>query len=208
LSGDRRKAKYELMHVVKTHKGSSDESFKCVSTVDDVDGYVGVSLSKELMEEAGLALKTNITTLAPKVLPLSEKLKFASNFVARKLLKVNTKAYVPDFQKALDHFCIHPGGKAVLDGIQKNLQLSEYHMEPSRMTLHRFGNTSSSSIWYVLAYMEGKKRVRKGDLVWQIALGSGMKCNSAIWKSLRSNHVGPSTNPWHECVDEYPITNN
>jgi 3-ketoacyl-CoA synthase len=149
---------------------------------------------------AGDALKSNITSLAPKILPLREKLRF----VARKLL--NQKPYTPNFQTAIDHFCIHPGGKAVLDGIEKNLNLSTYHMEPARMCLHRFGNTSSSAVWYELAYMEAKRRVRKGDLVWQIALGSGIKCNSAVWKSLRSDQVGPSANPWLDCVHRYPVS--
>ena len=50
----------------------------------------------------------------------------------------------------------------------------------------RFGNTSSSSIWYVLANIESRKGVRRGDRVWQIAFGSGFKCNSAVWRALRS----------------------
>lgn len=204
--GDRRVAKYSLVELVRTHKAADDKSFQCVKNTEDADGIIGVSLSRELIHEAGNALKANITTLAPKILPLSEKLKFASNFVARKILKKSQKPYVPDFQKAINHFCIHPGGKAVLDGIEKNLQLSKQHMEPSRMTLHRFGNTSSSSIWYVLAYMEAKHRVRKNDLIWQIALGSGLKCNSAVWKSLRNDQFDASANPWADCVKNYPVS--
>jgi 3-ketoacyl-CoA synthase len=197
---ERRRAKYTLQHLVRTHKGANDRSFQCVKSFQDTEGIIGVSLSRDLMHMAGDALKSNITSLAPKILPLREKLRF----VARKLL--NQKPYTPNFQTAIDHFCIHPGGKAVLDGIEKNLNLSTYHMEPARMCLHRFGNTSSSAVWYELAYMEAKRRVRKGDLVWQIALGSGIKCNSAVWKSLRSDQVGPSANPWLDCVHRYPVS--
>ncbi|KAG0611792.1 hypothetical protein M758_7G164800 [Ceratodon purpureus] len=205
-SSEKKRAKYSLLHLVRTHKGASDKSFQCVKSFQDAEGIIGVSLSRELMEMAGDALKSNITTLAPKILPITEKLKFATNFIARKFLHMKYKPYTPDFQTAIDHFCIHPGGKAVLDGIEKNLQLSSYHMEPARMSLYRFGNTSSSAIWYELAYMEAKNRVRKGDIVWQIALGSGIKCNSAIWKSLRDDQVGHSANPWLDCVHRYPVS--
>ena len=52
---------------------------------EDDEGKVGVKIGKELMRVAGQALKANITCLGPKVLPLSEKLIFAGNFVARKV---------------------------------------------------------------------------------------------------------------------------
>lgn len=45
----------------------------------------GVYLSKDLMAIAGHALKANITTLAPLVLPVSEQLLFFTNLVARKV---------------------------------------------------------------------------------------------------------------------------
>ncbi|EEC77122.1 hypothetical protein OsI_15549 [Oryza sativa Indica Group] len=41
---------------------------------EDGDGTSGVSLSKDLIAVAGNALKMNITTLCPLVLPLSEQL--------------------------------------------------------------------------------------------------------------------------------------
>ncbi len=49
----------------------------------------------------------------------------------------------------------------VIDDLQKNLQLSSEHVEASRMTLHRFGNTSSSSLWYEFNYIESKGRMKK-----------------------------------------------
>ena len=51
---------------------------------EDEEGKVGVKIGKELMKVAGMALKAYITRLGPQVLPLSEKLIFAGNFVARK----------------------------------------------------------------------------------------------------------------------------
>lgn len=202
---DRWRSKYQLVHTVRTHKGSEDKSYSCVFQREDSEGKIGVSLSKDLMEVAGEALKTNITTLGPLVLPMSEQLLFFITLIAKRLFKMKLKPYIPDFKLAFEHFCIHAGGRAVLDELEKNLQLSDWHMEPARMTLYRFGNTSSSTLWYELAYAEAKGRIRKGDRTWQIAFGSGFKCNSAVWKALRTMNPSDEKNPWTDEIDQFPV---
>ena len=82
------RAKYELLHVVRTHMGASDAHYGCVFQREDEAGLVGVHLSKNLMSIAGHALKANITTLGPLVLPVSEQLLFFVNLVARKVRDV------------------------------------------------------------------------------------------------------------------------
>ncbi|XP_020105549.1 3-ketoacyl-CoA synthase 4 [Ananas comosus] len=203
-AAERRRAKFRLVHVVRTHRGADDTAFRCVYQEQDEQGKVGVSLSKDLMAIAGGALKANITTLGPLVLPVSEQLLFFATLVAKKLFNAKIKPYIPDFKLAFDHFCIHAGGRAVIDELEKNLQLRPLHVEASRMTLHRFGNTSSSSIWYELAYIEAKGRIRKGHKIWQIAFGSGFKCNSAVWQALRNVKPSPN-NPWDDCIHRYPV---
>lgn len=202
---DRRRSKYRLVHTVRTNKAADDKCFACVTQEEDANGKVGVTLSKDLMAVAGDALKTNITTLGPLVLPMSEQLLFFATLVGKKLFKMKIKPYIPDFKLAFEHFCIHAGGRAVLDELEKNLQLSSWHMEPSRMTLYRFGNTSSSSLWYELAYTEAKGRIHKGDRTWQIAFGSGFKCNSAVWKALRTIKPEKEKNPWMNEIHKFPV---
>ncbi|CAO2816000.1 unnamed protein product [Amaranthus hypochondriacus] len=202
---DRWRSKYQLVDTVRTHKGSDDKCFSCVTQQEDPDGKIGVALSKDLMAVAGDALKTNITTLGPLVLPMSEQLLFFATLIGKKVLKMKLKPYIPDFKLAFEHFCIHAGGRAVLDELEKNLQLSDWHMEPSRMTLNRFGNTSSSSLWYELAYTEAKGRVKRGDRIWQIAFGSGFKCNSAVWRAIRTVNPEKEKNPWMDEIQLFPL---
>lgn len=202
---DKIRSKYQLVHTVRTHKGADDKCFRCVYQEEDSDGNVGVSLSKEIMAVAGDALKPNITTLAPLVLPMSEQLLFLATLVGKKLFKMKIKPYIPDFKLAFEHFCIHSGGRAVLDALESNSQLSEWHMEPSRMTLYRFGSTSSSSLYYELAYAEAKGRIQKGDRLWHIAFGSGFKCNSAVWKTLRTINPAKEKNPWMAEIHKFPV---
>ncbi|THU57273.1 hypothetical protein C4D60_Mb03t01780 [Musa balbisiana] len=208
---DFRRAKYRLEHIVRTHKGADERSFRCVYQEEDQQRIKGLSISRDLMEVGGHALKANITTLGPLVLPFSEQLLFFATLLYRYLFPkpttttTTTKPYIPDYKLAFEHFCIHAASKAVLDALQTNLELEDRHMEASRAALHRFGNTSSSSIWYELAYLEAKGRVRRGDRVWQIAFGSGFKCNSAVWKAMRRVRRLSTNNPWLDCRDRYPV---
>ncbi|CAH2051610.1 unnamed protein product [Thlaspi arvense] len=203
-SGDRRRSKYKLLHTVRTHTGADDKSFRCVQQEDDEKGKTGVSLTKDITSVAARTITKNIATLGPLVLPVSEKLLFFRTYMRKKFFDDKIKHYVPNYKRAIDHFCIHPGGRALIDELEKNLGLSPMDVEPSRSTLHRFGNTSSSSIWYELAYTEAKCRMKKGNKVWQIALGSGFKCNSAVWVAL-SNVKSSVKSPWEHCVAKYPV---
>ncbi|XP_043699617.1 3-ketoacyl-CoA synthase 4-like [Telopea speciosissima] len=204
-SGDRqRQPKYKLLHLVRIHSGVDDSAYRCAYQQQDSVGKTGVSLNKDLKSIAGKALKANITILGPLVLPISEQLLFFFNLVVNKLSIEKVKPYIPDFKLAFNHFCIHAGGRGVIDEMEKSLGLLPENVEASRMTLHRFGNTSSSSIWYELAYTEAKGKMRKGNRVWQIAFGSGFKCNSVVWEAVK--HVKPSpNNPWDDCILKYPV---
>ncbi|VAI50273.1 unnamed protein product [Triticum turgidum subsp. durum] len=203
LSTSAAKARLRLMSVVRRLTAADDNSYRCIHREEDDKGHTGVNLSKDLIAAAGRTLKANIVTLAPIVLPISEQLLFAMSFVAQKLTNGRFKVYVPNFLTAFEHFCIHAGGTAVIDEVQRSLSLSDEHVEPSRMTLHRFGNTSSSSTWYELAYIEAKGRMHRGDRVWMIGFGSGFKCNSAVWKCIIPS---PDTNgPWAGCIHRYPV---
>jgi hypothetical protein len=116
--------------------------------------------------------------------------------------------YVPNFTSAFEWICVHTGGRAVIDAIENNLSLPSHMLEPSRLSLYRYGNVSSASIWYELELVAeygnmcgaqredgalppggeaARRPLRKGDRIWQIAFGSGFKCNSAVWKCLK-NH--------------------
>lgn len=168
--------------------------------------YRGVRLSKDIVKIAGVAMKENLTQLGPLVLSFTEQLKVVYyNVLLRALFgkgkshrsktvdEVSTevkkpetsRSYVPNFKTCLDYFCIHAGGRGVLDGVEKSLQLAPEDLAPSRQTLYNHGNTSSSSIWYELEYVEQQMNLTPGKRVLQLAFGSGFKCNSAVWLSMK-----------------------
>ncbi|KAL1201962.1 3-ketoacyl-CoA synthase 3 [Cardamine amara subsp. amara] len=218
LSG---RAMFKLKCLVRTHHGARDDSFSACIQKEDELGRVGIHLDKTLPKAATRAFVDNLKVITPKILPVTELLRFMLCLLFKKLRgnpskgstasnmaeaapKAGVKAGI-NFKTGIDHFCIHTGGKAVIDAIGYSLDLTEYDLEPARMTLHRFGNTSASSLWYVLGYMEAKKRLKRGDRVFMISFGAGFKCNSCVWEVVRDLNVGESLgNVWNHCIDQYP----
>ncbi|EER89567.1 3-ketoacyl-CoA synthase 5 [Sorghum bicolor] len=204
LSNSSANARFQLLHTVRKSTAAQDNAYHCVFHEEDDEGNLGLNLSKNLVAVAGEALKANISTSARLLLPVSEQLSFLLSSIAQKVfLKKSSWQYVPKFGLAVEHFCIHAGGRAVIDAVQRSLDLSDEQVEPSRMTLHRFGNTSSSSVWYEMAYCEAKQLMRKGDRVWMIGFGSGYKCNSAVWKCILPARSADSA--WANCIHRYPM---
>ncbi|KFK31272.1 hypothetical protein AALP_AA6G090700 [Arabis alpina] len=203
---DKGNAKYELLHAVRTNKAKDDRPYRCIYQDVDSEDKQGVSITKDVISVAGDVLKMNLTSLGPLVLPYLEQLQYVIQHILCKKLKIfkATSSYTPNFKTAFEHFCIHTGGRAVIQAMEMNLNLTKEDIEPSKMTLHRFGNTSSSSIWYALSYLEAKRRMKKGDRVLQIAFGSGFKCNSVVWRCIRE--VEPDKeNKWLDLIDLYPV---
>uniref|UniRef100_A0A7S1BUQ4 3-ketoacyl-CoA synthase n=2 Tax=Corethron hystrix TaxID=216773 RepID=A0A7S1BUQ4_9STRA len=201
---DAHRASYKHLRTVRV-QGNDPNSYGCVYETEDEKGERGVRLSKDIVKVAGKCMEKNMTTLGPYVLAFSEQAKvvaslgarFVLKFVYKNLVKMEkdnlaaklpvVRPYVPDFKRTIDHFCIHAGGRAVIDGIEKNMKLEPFHTEASRMTLLNYGNTSSSSIWYELEYIQDQQRsnpLKKGHRIMQVAFGSGFKCNSTVWLKL------------------------
>ncbi|KAM7268384.1 hypothetical protein ACFE04_010550 [Oxalis oulophora] len=140
---DRWRAKYELKQLVRTHKATDNRSYNSIQLKEDDQGKQGLSVSNDVIEIGGHALKANITTLGPLVLPVSEQYYFFKNL----LFKTKSKLYIPDYKLAFEHICILASSKRVLDELEKNLELTEEYMKASRKTLERFGNTSSKKLF-------------------------------------------------------------
>ncbi|WP_153798805.1 type III polyketide synthase [Foetidibacter luteolus] len=85
-------------------------------------------------------------------------------------------------QKDISHWCLHPGGKRIIEAIQKKLGLSMDDVCYSRTVMRDYGNMSSPSILFVLKdIMQSKLPVTN---VFGVAFGPGLTMESFIASSI------------------------
>ncbi|RZL98963.1 MAG: type III polyketide synthase, partial [Pedobacter sp.] len=74
------------------------------------------------------------------------------------------------------HYCIHPGGKKILEAIEESLQLTKHDFKHSYDVLRKFGNMSSASIVFVLKNIleEIKETGQSSATIFGAAFGPGL----------------------------------
>ena len=74
----------------------------------------------------------------------------------------------------IQHWCVHPGGKRILESIQKSVGLAADELKASYHILKQFGNMSSATILFVLKNMMEDIRHRKPVVPeWAMAAAFG-----------------------------------
>ncbi|CAK8573611.1 unnamed protein product [Lathyrus sativus] len=199
-------AKYLLLKTLRTLIAFDDKAYFSAIREEDSEGKLGVTLKRDLLQVAGETLRSNISLLGYEILPVSEKFWYGVSLIKKRFNLMKSEAiYVPDFKTVIQHFCLPCSGRSVIREVGKGLKLGEREIEAALMTLHRFGNQSSSSLWYELAYLEAKERVQKGDNIWELGMGSGPKCCSVVLKCFRPILGESHKGPWCDCIDRYPV---
>jgi len=72
----------------------------------------------------------------------------------------------------ISHWCIHPGGKKIIEAIHKSLGFTNGQLQCSYDVLNEFGNISSATILFVLKkILQENKSVKK---LFGAAFGPGL----------------------------------
>ena len=83
----------------------------------------------------------------------------------------------------IDHWAVHPGGKAILDRIEESLGI-EGKCEASRAILRQFGNMSSATILFVLKRILENAGDNGNESVLAVAFGPGLTIELAMLERL------------------------
>jgi polyketide synthase Type III len=74
----------------------------------------------------------------------------------------------------------HPGGRKVVDNVQKHFGLSDEQLRFSKTVLRNYGNMSSATVLFVLDEVVRSGGARPGDYGVMLALGPGMAAEAAL----------------------------
>ena len=77
---------------------------------------------------------------------------------------------------------VHPGGRKVIDNVQRHLGVTDDRLRFSRSVLRNYGNMSSPTVMFVLDEVVRNGDPRAGDWGVMVALGPGMAAEAALLK--------------------------
>ncbi len=88
----------------------------------------------------------------------------------------------------VDRWAVHPGGRAILDRVQRALALTDTQLAPSREVLRSHGNMSSATVLFILARIlhDADASPATPELVAAMAFGPGLTVESALLRRVTS----------------------
>jgi predicted naringenin-chalcone synthase len=75
---------------------------------------------------------------------------------------------------AIDHWLVHPGGRGIVEAVQRALWLSDDDVEPSTSVLAEYGNVGTPSAFFVLRETIETRHPGAGELGLMVTIGPGV----------------------------------
>jgi predicted naringenin-chalcone synthase len=76
--------------------------------------------------------------------------------------------------EAVDHWLVHPGGRGVVEGVQRGLRLSDDQVAPSIEVLSEYGNVGTPASFFVLGETLARGAPRVGEHGLMVTIGPGV----------------------------------
>jgi 3,5-dihydroxyphenylacetyl-CoA synthase len=102
----------------------------------------------------------------------------AGPMIEKALLQLLRRHELP--QSDVRFWVVHPGGRKVIDNVQKHFGMTDHELRFSRDVLRNYGNMSSPTVMFVLDEVVRNGDPRPGDWGVMIALGPGMAAEVAL----------------------------
>ncbi|MDG4854959.1 MAG: type III polyketide synthase [Mesorhizobium sp.] len=83
--------------------------------------------------------------------------------------------------EAIDLWAVHPGGRSILDAVERAFELEPAALEPSREVLRQYGNMSSPTVMFV---MEKMLKQPGGLLGCGMSFGPGLTAETMLFRTV------------------------
>lgn len=80
----------------------------------------------------------------------------------------------------ITHWCIHPGGKKILEAVHNSLQFTDGQLQPCYDVLNEYGNMSSPTVLFVLKRIQQALHKKQRNNIFGAAFGPGLTLESFI----------------------------
>jgi len=138
-----------------------------------IDGFYSEILSKGKKDMAWELSSTGFQMVLSSYVPdLIEK--DFSGLVEHALAKTGKAT------DTISHWCIHPGGKKILDAVSRSLQLADGSLETSYDILRDYGNMSSATILFVLQRIMSGLDYSQSNTLFGAAFGPGLTMETFV----------------------------
>lgn len=102
-----------------------------------------------------------------------------------------------------ERWAVHPGGRSILDRVEKACALAPDDLRHSRDVLRRYGNMSSATILFVLQRLLADPDLTDGDPLVAVAFAPGLTVESARF-TARIPAAAPATPAAPAAADRHP----
>ena len=111
---------------------------------------------------------------------------YVPNIIAQNIAPIadNIFASSPWNRYDIGHWAVHPGGRAILDKVEKELGLAPNQIADSRAILRSFGNMSSATILFVLQRMLADNDEAGDKPLCAMAFGPGLTIESVLLERI------------------------
>jgi predicted naringenin-chalcone synthase len=83
----------------------------------------------------------------------------------------------------ITHWCIHPGGKRILEAVHNSLQFTNGQLQNCYDVLSEYGNMSSPTILFVLKQIKGSLKKDQRNNIFGAAFGPGLTMETFVLSS-------------------------
>lgn len=179
------------------HLQDSDATDNLISASVFADGAAGLIISNNKPNSGGFELSQFSTSIA------KESEKDMAWTIGDTGFDMVLSTYVPDIIESnlsqaiqplfedykltpekITHWAIHPGGRAILDKVEKSFSLKRHQLASPRAVLSNYGNMSSATILFVLDDLMTRTTGTDSQSVLAMAFGPGLTIESGLLTKL------------------------